>query len=329
MSTLLLSSGDVAELLDLDSCIAAVELAFRMHGEGSALPPGILGFHLAGGGFHIKAGTLDLKRSYFATKINGNFPGNRVANGLPNIQGVVVLCDAGDGQVLAVVDSIQITILRTGAATAVAARVLALPQAATLAVCGCGNQGRVQAEAISRVRKLQRVFAFDAEPQRADQYAAEMSPRLGVQVEVVKDLAAATRQSAMVVTCTPAHGPLLRRGDLAPGAFLAAVGADNPEKQELDPDLVASSAVVADVLEQCATIGELHHAIAAGRMTRDQARGELSEVLVGRKPGRLSDSEVVIFDSTGMALQDVAAAAAVYERALHAGRGARFAFALP
>lgn len=325
--TLLLASHDVASLLDLDSCISVVETAFRLHGEGRAAPPGILGMHAHAGGFHIKAGMLDVGRRYFAAKINANFPENRSMHGLPTIQGVITLSDGDNGRTLAVLDSSHITILRTGAATAVAARALARSDAAVLTICGCGNQGRVQLAAISRVRPLRHAFAFDADAGRAAEYAREAGATYPFSITVARDLAAAARQSDIVVTCTPSRGPLLRPGDVKPGTFIAAVGADSPEKQELDPRLVADGAVIGDVIEQCATIGELHHAIDAELVTRDRVRGELGEVLIGRKPGRMSDGEIVIFDSTGMALQDVAAAVAVYERATSQGAGIPFNFA--
>jgi alanine dehydrogenase len=139
----------------------------------------------------------------------------------------------------------------------------------------------------------------------------------------VRDLAAATRRSDVVVTCTTARRWILGRGDLPPGAFVAAVGADYPEKQEIEPALLAESTVVVDIVEQCERMGDLHHAIAAGLMTRDDVAADLAAVVSGRKPGRRSADEVVIFDSTGTALQDVAAAAIAYERALATGIGVR------
>ena len=125
--TLLLTGGDVAALLTIEECMAAVENAFKLYGEGKTEPPGILGVHARDGGFHIKAGLLDLSRSYFAAKVNANFPENAKAFGLPTIQGVVVLCDAKNGYPLALMDSIEITLQRTGAATGVAATYLARP----------------------------------------------------------------------------------------------------------------------------------------------------------------------------------------------------------
>ncbi|HKP35692.1 MAG TPA: hypothetical protein VJT71_02450 [Pyrinomonadaceae bacterium] len=140
--TLLLTRRDVAALFGIQDCITAVEKVFRLHGEGKTQPPGILGVHAANGGFHIKAGLLELNRPYFAAKLNANFPQNAKQFGLPLIQGVIALCDAESGYPLALMDSIEITILRTGAATAVAAKYLARPDSKSILICGCGNQGR-------------------------------------------------------------------------------------------------------------------------------------------------------------------------------------------
>lgn len=322
---LLLTRSDVAALLDLPACVAAVEEAFRLHGAGKTAAPGILGFPYPGGGFHIKAAGLDLSRRYFAVKTNGNYSGNPDRFGLPAIQGVIVLCDGENGSPLALLDSIEITIVRTGAATGVAARYLARKDSTVATVCGCGNQGRVQLRAIALACPIARAQAFDADPGRAELFAAEMSAELGFPVTPVRDLAAALRESDVCVTCTPSKRAFVRREDVRPGTFVAAVGADSPEKQELDPRLVASVKVVADIRAQCAEIGELHHALAEGLMSVENVHAELGEVVAGTKPGRESDSETIVFDSTGTALQDVAAAAVVYEKAVAAGAGVRVA----
>jgi ornithine cyclodeaminase/alanine dehydrogenase-like protein (mu-crystallin family) len=324
-AVLALTRRDVAELLTLDDCIAAVEQASRLHAEGASLPPGVLSVPAGDGGFHIKAAGLRLGRSYFAAKTNANFPQNPARAGRPAIQGVVVLCDAADGTLLAVMDSMAITAIRTGAATAVAARYLARPGSRVVTICGCGTQGDIQLRALARVAPVRRVFAFDADADRARAFAERLGRELALEVAPVEALAAAARRSDIVVTCTPSRMPLLGPGDVAPGAFLAAVGADNEHKQEVAPALLASAAVVVDVLEQAATIGELHHALDAGAMTRGDVRAELADVVAGRRPGRVTDDEIVIFDSTGTALHDVAAAAAVYERARAMGRGVAIA----
>ena len=321
VDTLLLTRRDVTDLLDLDACIAAVTDAFRAHGEGRSTI-GVLGIVVPGGGFHIKAGVLEVGgRPYFAAKTNANFPDNRDRHGLPTIQGVIVLADAERGTPLAVMDSIEITRLRTGAATAVAARYLARPDAHTAAIIGCGVQGRVQLQALSRVRKLAHVRLYDRERRRAEQMAGEVASTITTDITVAADPRAAALGSDMVVTCTAAHAPLLEAGDVTAGAFVAGVGADHPEKNELAPALLAASRVVVDVLDQAATIGDLHHAIAAGVMTRADVAAELGAIVAGRAPGRTTAQQTFVFDSTGMALQDVAAAAVVYDRARAEHRG--------
>lgn len=312
------SRADVESLLDMDSCIAVVEEAFRQHGSGAARPPGILSLEGDGGGFHVKAGLLDLGRRYFAAKINGNFSGN-AALGLPRIQGLIVLSDGATGTPLAVLDSIEITKLRTAAATAVAARYLAVEHADVVTLCGCGAQGLAQIRALARVRPLRKVFAVDVDRARAEALADGLASELAV--EVTGDLGSALGASAICVTCTPSRSPILFRDLIAPGTCVAAVGADSPDKQELDPALLAASIVVTDVLDQCAAIGDLHHALVSGLMRRDDVHADLGEIVAGRKPGRRSAEEIIVFDSTGMALQDVAAAAAVYERAQSSGPG--------
>ena len=136
---LMLTRQDVAPLLTLDECTAAVAEAFRLRGEGKLRPSGILGVPASGGGFHIKAAVL---RNFFAAKVNGNFTDNPARFSLPAIQGVIVLCGAENGRPLALMDSIEITTLRTAAATSVAARHLARPSSAVVTICGCGTQGR-------------------------------------------------------------------------------------------------------------------------------------------------------------------------------------------
>jgi ornithine cyclodeaminase/alanine dehydrogenase-like protein (mu-crystallin family) len=323
--TMILTRSDVERLLRWDECIAAVERAFRLHAEGRSLAPGVLAVPAPQGGFHIKAAGLELGRLYFAAKSNANYSDNPRRHGLPTIQGVIVLCDAADGRLLALMDSIEVTIRRTAAATAVAARYMARPDSRTITICGCGSQGRAQLRAIARVLPIERAFAIDANEATSSTYAQELSAELGVAVRPANDLAAALAESDVCVTCTPSRRPFLLRDQVRPGTFVAAVGADAPDKQELDPNLMAAGAVVADVLEQCAVMGDLHHALDAGTLSRDGVRGELADLVTGRKPGRCSAQEITIFDSTGTAIEDVAAAAIVYEKATESGAGLRVA----
>jgi ornithine cyclodeaminase/alanine dehydrogenase-like protein (mu-crystallin family) len=317
-STLVLTRGDVRRLLSLGDCVEAVEAAFRRQGQGLDPAPRVLGLHAGDGSFHAKAALVG---EYFATKLNANFPLNPRRTGLPSIQGVVVLARAGSGEMLAIMDSIEITILRTAAATALAARALARPDAAVATVCGCGTQGAAHLALLAGTCRITHAFVHDVTPETAARLARDGGAALGISVEATDDLAGAVRRSDIVVTCTPARRPFIRASDIRPGTFVAAVGADSEDKQELEPALLARARVVVDHLDQCATIGELHHALAAGVMTREAVHAELGDIAAGRRPGRTSDQEITIFDSTGTALQDVAAAALVYERARAAGAG--------
>jgi alanine dehydrogenase len=324
--TLLLKRDDVSAQLDLRECIENIENAFRQYAEGNSQGTGLL--HLESGEveFHIKAGGLKLAQSYFALKVNGSCFRNMQQFGLPNIMGVIVLFDGDTGYPLAVLDSIEITIKRTGAATAVAARLLANPGCHTATICGCGNQGRIQLEALKEVLPLERVFAYDADSTRAKKYAEEMSLKLPVEIVPEADLRKALYQSGVVVTCTPSRKFFLAEGYVRPGTFVAAVGADSPEKQEIEPSLIANNKVVVDLLDQCARVGELHHALEAKLITVQDVHAELGEIIIGKRPGRISEEEIIVYDATGTALQDVAIAALCYEKAMSSGGGSLLDF---
>ena len=325
-AALLLTRADVERLLTSDGCIAAVEHGFRALALGKVAAPGILGLHGEAGSFHVKAGFLADDRPYFAAKLNANFPGNG-ACGLPTIQGAVMLFDATDGRLLAVMDSMGITALRTAAASAVAAKHLARERCEALLICGCGGQAQAQLRAILRVRKPGRIYAYDQATDRAARFASACAQEAGVEIAPVTDLARAVAASDLIVTCTTSRRWFIGRAMVRDGTFIAAVGADNEDKQEIDPQLLAHAKVVTDLTAQACTIGDLHHAIAAGLMTAEGVHAELGEVIAGLKPGRADADETIVFDSTGTGLQDVAAAIAVYRSALRREAGVRFDFA--
>jgi alanine dehydrogenase len=326
--TLLLCRSDVEELLSLRDCIDAVDRIFRLQGEGKVPNPGILGVKAPGGGLHVKAGLLPGDRNYLVAKLNANFPGNNARFDLPTIQGVIVVFDAENGTPLAILDSIDITIKRTAAASAVAAKYLARRESSVATICGCGQQGRAQLRAILLVLKLTKIYAFDVNERAAINFKDELSPELEIQIELVRDLAGAIEKSDVCITCTTSNEFFVCKEDVTPGTFVAAIGADDEHKQEIDSALIASAKVVADSLDQSCAIGDVHHAIAHGLMRKEDVYAELCEIVASQKDGRTADDEIIIFDSTGVAIEDAIAAAAVYERALANGIGTRFDFAV-
>jgi alanine dehydrogenase len=317
---LFLSRGDVARAMDFPAYVDAVEAGFRALAGGKALAPPAAGFAVPGGSYHAKGAVL--LGDMVAIKLNGNYPDNPASNGLPTVQGVIYLADAATGRPLALMDSIEITINRTGAATALAARHLSRPDSKIAMICGAGVQGQVQLRAIAAAMPLERGHVWDVDGAKAERYAQEMSAALDLDVAVAKDLATA-RDCDIVVTCTSARQAFLTRAHVRPGTFIAAVGADNHDKSEIAPSLYAACRVTVDSLEQAAEIGDLHHALASGEVERDHVHATLAELITGAKTGRTGTADVTLFDSTGMGLQDVASAAAVYRRALAAGIGQR------
>src|SRR5947199_2554430 len=315
-----LSGADLSALMRFGDYVDCVAEAFRLHAEGRSLLPDPMHIPAEGGGFHVKAASLALSNGYVAVKTNSNFPDNR-KRGLPTIQGAILLFDAG-GALLALIDSIEITSKRTGAATAVAARYLARPESRTATICGCGAQGRVQLEALRHGLDLRRVFVFDRDAAAAETFATEIA-RQGLDAEVPAALRAATLESDIVVTCTTARMAYLGLADVGPGTFIAAIGADNPEKSEIEPALMAKARVVTDVRSLCAVMGDLHHAIRAGAMSDRDVHADLGELVVGRRPGRMSSDEITLFDGCGVGIQDVAAAVQAYQLARERGLGAR------
>lgn len=318
---IVLSRCDLAELMPFAEYVGAVTDAFRLHAEGRAVAPPPMHIPVEGGGFHVKAGRLPIGPGYAAFKVNGNLPNNRETQGLPTIQGAILLFDSATGSPVALLDSIEITIKRTGAATAVAARYLARPDSRVATICGCGEQGRIQLAALRHALDIRRVFLFDRNASAAEALAAEIA-RDDLEVVIASTLREATLASDVIVTCTPAHAAFLGLADVRPGAFIAAIGADNPEKSEIDPALMAKARVVTDLTEQCSYMGDLHHAIRAGTMQRSDVHAELGELVVDRKPGRAKPDEITLFDGSGVGIQDVAASARAYElaRKQRAGR---------
>ncbi len=327
METLILNRSILASLMNLDDYISGIEDAFRNHGLGNTFgnqmihgdTPGELEFHIKSGGLILNG------KKYYGLKMNAsNFLNSKV--GLPNIMGVVLLYDGERGKPLAIVDAGEPTINRTGAATAVAAKYLAKKNSKVCAICGCGKQGRIQLKSLLKIFPLQKCFAFDVNSEAAKRYAEEMTKETGIKIVSVVDLKSATLKSDIVVSCTPSKKPYIFKDFIAPGTFISAIGADSPDKQELDAQLLKGNKIVVDIYEQCAKAGELHHALEEHQITNDQVHGTLGEVVAGIKPGRSNDEEIIIFDATGTAIQDVAAAATCYEKALEKGLGIKFDF---
>jgi ornithine cyclodeaminase/alanine dehydrogenase-like protein (mu-crystallin family) len=325
--TLILSRRDVASLLTVEECMTSVEAAFKLFAEGKTLAPKVLGIHAPTGGLHIKAGIMNLNSNYIVAKMNSNFPENPIKQSLPTIQGAIAVFNADNGALLALMDSIEITILRTGAATGIASKYLSKKNAETITIYGCGNQGLVSIYAIAVNRNLKRAYLYDTNQSQSEKLSKHLAnSHSSIEVNCVQDVKSAVLASDIVVTATTSRAPLVDLEDIKAGTFIAAVGCDSEEKSELHPRLISASKVVTDFTEQSAAFGDLHHAIEQRWVTKSHVHAELGQIIAKQKRGRENDDEIIVFDSTGTALQDVAAASIVYERALSKCIGNRFNF---
>jgi ornithine cyclodeaminase len=317
---LILREDEIRSLLDPMACIQAVENAFSAYSGGRAELPGVIHLDVPEnrGEIHIKAGHIR-GGTHYAVKIVSGFPGNP-ALGLSANDGLVAVFDSRTGAPAAILfDNGLITDLRTGAAGAVAAKHLAVPEANVLAVIGAGGQARYQAEMIGLVRGLKEVRIWGRDPVKATGCAQHLRNRPALsacRVVVTGSVHDAVNDAEIVVTVTAAREPVVHADSLKSGVTVIAVGADSPHKRELDPGVLArADRIIADSIPQCLRLGEIHHAVESGAISKEDITAELGEITAKLKPGRSSAAEMIVCDLTGIGVQDVAAASLVMARA--------------
>lgn len=318
----LLSEDDARRLITPSQAIAACRDAYARLAEGRAELPDVITLEVKErhGEVHAKGGYLH-GTPRFSIKVATGFYQNP-SLGLPSTSGAVWVFSAVTGVLEAMIlDNGWLTELRTGAAGAVAADVLARREVETVGIVGAGMQARYQLEALLQVRTPRRILVASRNASRAAAYAAEMSERVGRRIEVAPSVEALVRAADCIVTTTPSDTPIVQVAWVQPGTHITAMGSDMAHKRELDPRLLGRATVVVDRLSQCLTQGELHHAVLAGAMRAEDVRGELGEVIIGRVAGRTRDDEITIADQTGVGVLDAAVANVVAERAEREGVG--------
>jgi ornithine cyclodeaminase/alanine dehydrogenase-like protein (mu-crystallin family) len=311
----LLSSADLRGLVGSQVAITAIDEAYKQLYLNRGDQGRSLGFSIARGSIHVKAGLLPGSHDCFAAKINVNLPGNVELNQLPTIQGVVVLVDARNGRPLAIMESMALTAIRTAATAALAARHGARKNSKRLAIVGCGAQAGYQLDAIAACFRLENVLVFDVNAARAEAFARDHQSGRGFRCTAEPSIQDAIEGADICVTCTTSSSPVLTNDYELKGCFIAAVGADNPSKQEIAPALMRRSRMLVDDLDACAAGGDLYHALQTETVSRSDVHADLAELAANVKSGRQSDDELVIFDSTGSGVQDVAVAWVAYQRA--------------
>lgn len=292
--------------------VAVVREAFRADGEGRTRVPGVINLDIptAHGEFHVKTAYID-GVPHVAIKIASGFYDNP-ARGLPSGSGLMVLCDAATGLPVALLlDNGFLTDLRTGAAGAVAADVLARKSIDVVGMIGSGVQARHQIRCLAEVRRVQAVLAWSPTRAHLERYVAELRAE-GFDARAAGSPEAVCREADVLVTTTPSRRPLVDAAWLREGQHVTAVGSDTPGKQELASDcLHRADLVVVDRLSQCGAFGELKHALDRGMLTRE-AVPELGAIVAGRRQGRTDDRQITIADLTGVGFQDTAIASAAF-----------------
>ncbi len=310
---LIIERSRIEELLaDLD-LLPLMADAFRGYSSGRVVVPPVGELLLERGEVHIKYGAIT-GDDYYVIKVASGFYENP-SLGLPSSNGMMLVFRQDTGEPEAVLlDEGHLTDVRTAAAGAVAARALAPPEVERIGVLGSGVQARLQVLQLAPLFETRELVAWGRDPVRLDEYRTDMAQH-GWEVIAAESPAGVAATADIIVTTTPATEPLLRAADIRPGTHITAIGSDTTEKQELAADVLSlADVVVADSLEQCRTRGEISRAVAAGAIEHGKAV-ELGALLAGEASGRTRADQVTIFDSTGVAVQDIAIATAVVEAA--------------
>jgi alanine dehydrogenase len=306
------SRHEIQELLTMDEALTVVEHAFVRQAEGkTAMPPKVyLDIPGGHGDFRAMPAYID---GIAGIKWVSVYPDNSRYN-LPTVLATIILSDHQTGQLLAVMDGSYITEIRTGAAGGVAVKYLARKDSTSVGMLGAGVQAETQLLAIKKVLpELKEVKVFDLNADASHAYAAKMSRRLGVSVEVAGSIEAMSCAD-IIVTTTPSRRPIVEKGPIRPGTHLNAIGADAQGKQELSPELLLGAKIVVDDIEQASHSGEINVPLSQGKLQIGDIYGTLGEVITGGKRGRANDGEITVFDSTGLAIQDIACAKLVYDK---------------
>lgn len=313
---LLLTEADVLNLLPMSVALEAVEECFRRMGEGRARLQLRQRLELPEKGFLHYMAAADVASGYMGMKIYTSVAGS--------LRFLVPLYRAANGELLALIEANHLGQIRTGAASGVATKHMARSNAKTLGIIGTGFQARTQMLAIASVRNLLQVRAYGRDAARRATFAREMSEQLKVPVEPVESAEAAVRDADIVVAATSSSRPVVLGEWLAQGAHINAIGANFPQKRELDEEAVTRAGIIAaDSREQSKIeAGDLIHVLSSDSGRWNNVK-ELADIVNGVTPGRSSDRQITLFKSNGIATEDIAVAARVYEAALKSGAGKR------
>ncbi len=312
MKVSLIPRACVEKSISMREVMDAVEDAFRAKGLGRVQMPTKTYIVFPNGDFRTMSSYMpDLKMS--CVKIVNVHPNNPSKHGLPTVMATIVLIDPETGRPLAIMDGTHITNMRTGAAGGIAAKYLARKDSKVIGMVGAGAQARTQLLALNEVFKIEEVRVCARTIAECEKFLRDME-YLSLKIFIKNSVKEAVEGCDILVTTTPVTQPIVRSEWVTQGMHINAIGADAPGKEELDPEILRRSKVVVDDYEQACHYGELNVPFSKGIFRREQIYAELGEIIAGKKTGRTSDEEITVFDSTGLAIQDLVTATLVYEK---------------
>ncbi len=321
--TLILSRTDMMGLLSPAEYNGCVEQAYRMHGEGRFFmePKGHIVLDKYPGEWEAMPSYIEEPEAA-ACKWVSIREQNRDRFGLPTVFSILIYTHPETGFPLAIVDGSHHTVMRTGSSAAVSAKWLARPDSKTLAIVGAGHMAEGALATCNAVFDWDEVRVWSRSQKTLDHFAETQQPKYeNLPIKTSTDLESVVVGADVVVTLTPARGPIVKDEWIAPGTHIAAVGADKDGDQELEPAILQRARIFVDDIRQCRTDGEINVPLQQGLIKESDIAGEIGQVVAGKMPGRTSADEITVFDSTGIALQDSATIPLEYERAVAAGVG--------
>ncbi len=325
--TLLLKQSEIKQLIEMKEVIESVETAYSVHANRNVQMPAkkYLFFKKYNGDLRIMPCFIKNMDESGVKCVNVH-PDNPLKHNLPTVMGVIELFDPETGFPISVMDGTWITNMRTGAAAGVGTKYLARDNSCTLGIIGAGKQAFTQLMALKEVMNIESAKVFCRTCSSRENFAKMANERFGLNVKAVATAQEAVKDVDVIVTVTPANKPILKAEWISEGTHINAMGADAPGKQELESELLKKSKIFIDCWEQARHSGEINVPVAEGILTRDDITAKIGDVIIGKTPGRDSDEEITVFDSTGLAVQDVVTAWKVYEKALERGIGSNINF---
>jgi len=322
VKALIINQSEVRRLLPMDECLELMDHAFKIVSGGAAVLPvrSVMWLPDGTGLLGMMPGCLQ-QSGIMGLKVVTVFPDNQ-GSGYESHTGVVILFETEHGQILSMVEGGEITAIRTAAASGVATRLLAREDAGDLAVIGSGTQARMHLEAMLLVRPVQRVRVWSLSLEHAREFAERESRRHGIVVEAMNTAREAVKGADIICTATPAREPVLFSDMISEGAHINAVGSCTPAARELDTKTVVRSRLFVDKRESTLKeAGDFLIPQNEGAIDEDHIHGEIGEILLGKVEGRTSEHEITLFESLGLAVEDLVSARYVYGRALEKGMG--------